>query len=55
MESTFEDGPRSTADDYLGKPFDLTEVEARLRALVRRAQGADLRQLTNFPATQKGP
>ncbi|MDE2368218.1 MAG: response regulator transcription factor [Burkholderiales bacterium] len=29
------------ADDYLGKPFDLAEVEARLRALVRRAQGAD--------------
>jgi two-component system, OmpR family, response regulator len=29
------------ADDYMGKPFDLTEVEARLRALVRRAQGTD--------------
>ena len=28
------------ADDYLGKPFDLAEVEARLRALVRRSQGA---------------
>jgi len=27
------------ADDYLGKPFDLAEVEARLRALVRRAIG----------------
>ncbi len=27
------------ADDYLGKPFDLDEVEARLRALVRRTQG----------------
>lgn len=26
------------ADDYLGKPFDLAEVEARLRALVRRAR-----------------
>ncbi len=26
------------ADDYLGKPFDLAEVEARLRALVRRSQ-----------------
>lgn len=31
------------ADDYLGKPFDLAEVEARLRALVRRAQGSDER------------
>jgi two-component system OmpR family response regulator len=29
------------ADDYLGKPFDLEEVEARLRALVRRTHGAD--------------
>jgi DNA-binding response OmpR family regulator len=29
------------ADDYLGKPFDLAEVEARLRALVRRAQGSE--------------
>jgi DNA-binding response OmpR family regulator len=28
------------ADDYLGKPFDLAEVEARLRALVRRSAGA---------------
>jgi DNA-binding response OmpR family regulator len=29
------------ADDYLGKPFDLGEVEARLRALVRRARGTE--------------
>ena len=29
------------ADDYLGKPFDLAEIEARLRALARRAIGAD--------------
>jgi DNA-binding response OmpR family regulator len=29
------------ADDYLGKPFELAEVEARLRALVRRAQQTD--------------
>jgi DNA-binding response OmpR family regulator len=29
------------ADDYLGKPFDLAEIEARLRALSRRAMGAD--------------
>ena len=27
------------ADDYLAKPFDLDELEARLRALERRAQG----------------
>jgi two-component system, OmpR family, response regulator len=29
------------ADDYLGKPFDLEEVEARLRALSRRTHGTD--------------
>ena len=29
------------ADDYLGKPFDLAEVEARLRALVRRRLDTD--------------
>lgn len=28
------------ADDYLGKPFDLHEVAARLRALIRRRHGA---------------
>lgn len=27
------------ADDYLGKPFDLDEVAARLRSIVRRAEG----------------
>ncbi len=32
-------GLNAGADDYLGKPFDLAEVEARLHALVRRAQG----------------
>ena len=38
------------ADDYVGKPFELSEVEARLRALVRRSQGGkdrvDVGQLT---------
>jgi DNA-binding response OmpR family regulator len=29
------------ADDYLGKPFDVGEVEARLRALVRRNRAAE--------------
>lgn len=27
------------ADDYLGKPFDLNEVTARLRSIVRRSEG----------------
>ena len=38
-------GLNAGADDYLGKPFDLDEVEARLRALVRRAAGSDDRVL----------
>jgi len=39
-------GLNAGADDYLGKPFDLNEVEARLRALVRRSQGTqDIVQL----------
>ncbi|MDO6586318.1 response regulator [Salipiger sp. 1_MG-2023] len=39
---TLEDrveGLDAGADDYLGKPFALPEVSARLRALIRRAQG----------------
>ncbi|MCA8052327.1 response regulator transcription factor [Burkholderia arboris] len=32
-------GLSAGADDYLGKPFDLTELIARCRALVRRSQG----------------
>lgn len=27
------------ADDYVGKPFDLDELAARLRAIIRRAEG----------------
>lgn len=33
------DGLDAGADDYLGKPFDLDEVSARLRAITRRAEG----------------
>lgn len=35
------EGLDAGADDYLGKPFELGEVEARLRALVRRSQGTE--------------
>ncbi|MCL6555510.1 MAG: response regulator transcription factor [Burkholderiales bacterium] len=36
-------GLESGADDYVVKPFALREVEARLKALARRAQGQGLR------------
>lgn len=34
------------ADDYLGKPFDQRELEARLRALVRREEGRKAEVIT---------
>ncbi|MCP8895145.1 response regulator transcription factor [Shinella daejeonensis] len=39
------DGLDAGADDYLGKPFDLDEVAARLRAITRRAAGRASAQL----------
>lgn len=50
-------GLDSGADDYLGKPFDLDEVAARLRALTRRSNGrssADLKwgDLMLVPSSQ---
>ena len=32
--------PRPGADDYMAKPFALSELEARVRALTRRALGS---------------
>jgi DNA-binding response OmpR family regulator len=34
-------GLNAGADDYLAKPFDLDELDARIRALVRRSRGLD--------------
>jgi two-component system response regulator MprA len=35
------DGLDAGADDYLVKPFDLGELKARIRALLRRSNGSD--------------
>ena len=42
------------ADDYLGKPFDLDEVAARLRALIRRRHGVTT-QLLDHGAVSFNP
>jgi DNA-binding response OmpR family regulator len=39
-------GFEAGADDYLVKPFSLIELEARLKALIRRSQSAGSRVLT---------
>ena len=39
------------ADDFLGKPFALAELEARLIALIRRSRGRDRPRLTCGPLT----
>jgi len=39
------------ADDYMVKPFELAELEARVRALVRRAQYASTARITHGALT----
>ena len=45
------------ADDYLGKPFELMELEARVRALLRRTRAGDAEQMKfgsiSFDSTER--
>ena len=42
------------ADDYMAKPFALSELEARVRALVRRGTGGGATLVRHGPLTDRG-
>ena len=45
------DGFKAGADDYLGKPFHIEELLARIRALLKRLHGHHHSQITSFGIT----
>jgi two-component system response regulator MprA len=49
------DGLDAGADDYLVKPFDVGELKARLRALLRRSGGEDMPDALSFDELQLDP
>jgi two-component system response regulator MprA len=49
------DGLDAGADDYLVKPFDVGELKARLRALLRRGNGAEPPETIRFGELQLDP
>lgn len=49
------DGLDAGADDYLVKPFDVGELKARLRALLRRSSGEDAPGALSFDELQLDP
>src|SRR3954462_14893791 len=49
------DGLDAGADDYLAKPFDVGELKARIRALLRRANGGGDPSALSFAALKLDP
>lgn len=45
-------GLNAGADDYITKPFNMQELQARLRAMLRRARQPAFTQVSNAPGSQ---